>query len=377
MTYTVLYAQSHTLAKLLKFSNLCGIIAFVLMLLIGITSIAIARRKAYEYFYLFHWVFTAAVLVFSWLHDKDNIPFIKASAGIIGGDLLLRVLRVWTSSPWLRGYFDAQLEVIDADWTIVTIPRPKCGLMSNWTPGTHAFLNIPSMGLHQKHPFTIASIPEDGHIRFIVKKQRGFTRSLHQAQSTSMKCLVDGPYGSLQVTRFAKYPDVLLIGAGVGIAFVLPILKSLLVRPSTVQSLTFVWSTNSVTAYDYVHRELRAIYDSHAASGNKLVLTIRTALTGVRAENEVTEIGLADHSPAQSVIMEKKGVYQTEDSIGESSITTHSSRFDVVNLIHELDRDRLAVGVCGPNSLVLDTRRAVSAARGDRDLWLCTEEFEW
>lgn len=361
-----------------------------MLLLIGITSVAMARRRAYEVFFALHWALTLTLLATAWMHNDDACVWVKASGGIIGADLVMRLFRTLTFSSSFTFVSKAKLENINDELVSVTIQRPSHTPLTRWVPGSHAFLNIAAIGVHQRHPFTIASIPEDGFIRFIIKKQKGFTASLHKRESADVHCFVDGSYGSLEMTRFALYPHVLLVGGGVGITFVLPILKSLLIRKNVVQSITFIWTTRQLSTFQYFEKEVRALYESHEAQNSDVVLCIKLFYTGAgdssleeKSSEEISAPTSRGSSSPQLEILEKKGPEYSERHISESTsaLTTEYKRVDLATLLAEesLSKDRLAVGVCGPNHLVLDARRAVAAqlANNNRDIWLYTEEFEW
>lgn len=372
--YCVSYEQNHKLEELKRTSNIFGICAFASMLLIAVTSIAIARRKAYEIFYVCHWLFTITTLVFVWYHDHATNQYVKASAGIILADLFLRLLRVLFTNP----YAEAELAIVNEDLLTVTVPRPRFGPMHSWIPGSHAFLNIPTLsGLHQHHPFTIYSIPEDGHIQFIIKRQAGFTSTLHKRDAGAVRCLVDGSYGSLQTTRFGLYPHVLLIGGGVGITFVMPILRALLLRKNSVQHVSFVWSTNNSSTFSFFERELRAVQNALEASGSKIVLRIRLAFTqGLSASS--SDVGEVSTETPTISASEKSVSVQAKPA---ASFEITRGRVALTELIQEELRhtERLAIGVCGPSHLVLAAKKAVSfeLSRTSQDVFLYSEAFEW
>ncbi|CCG81677.1 Ferric reductase transmembrane component [Taphrina deformans PYCC 5710] len=385
ITYCVGYAKQGKLVQLRRLSNIYGMAAFAAMLLLAVSSISMARRRHYELFYVLHWVFTILTLAFAWFHDSDNIPYVKASAGIIAGDLVLRIIRVLLAAP----YSGAELANINEDLVSLTIPRPRFGPMRTWVPGSHAFLNIPSVtGFHQHHPFTICSIPEDGHIRFVIKKQKGFTDALHKRDVGTVRCLVDGPYGSLEMTRFALFPKVLLIAGGVGITFALPVLRSLLSRKTPPEAITFIWSTNNVSTFKYFEQELRAVQASHEASTSKVELKVKLVFTSrlvsssssINSESEVSaDIGTDQEKwPVTKDLNEK--TYFTETP-SKSLFEYVSGRISLTNTVaEELQHiERLAIGVCGPNKLILDAKNTISAqlASSGKDIFLYTEEFEW
>lgn len=66
----------------------------------------------------------------------------------------------------------AEFTPLPHDTTRITIRNPPI----SWSPGQHVFLSCQGIAPLQNHPFTIASIPEDGKMEFLVKAQSGGTR---------------------------------------------------------------------------------------------------------------------------------------------------------------------------------------------------------
>jgi NAD(P)H-flavin reductase len=48
----------------------------------------------------------------------------------------------------------------------------------SWTPGQHVFLSCHSVVPLQSHPFTVASIPEDGVMELLIKSESGGTKRI-------------------------------------------------------------------------------------------------------------------------------------------------------------------------------------------------------
>ncbi|GAO47780.1 hypothetical protein G7K_1978-t1 [Saitoella complicata NRRL Y-17804] len=157
-----------------------------------------------------------------------------------------------TSSKTLLGN-QAMIEALPGHTTRVTIEAPT---LSSWTPGQHLFLRIPSLGLvdaTQSHPFTIASIPSDKKLTFLIKGKRGFSGRLWKcaaemlppANERKMGAIIDGPYGVSPMVW--AYDTVVLVAGASGVTFTLPILMDLVERArkgrdfSAVRRLHFIW----------------------------------------------------------------------------------------------------------------------------------------
>lgn len=385
VTYIVYYARTGELDSLAETTNIFGEVGFALLILLGLTSIAIARRKMYEAFYVLHVLLTAGVLVLTWLHDDHTIPYVKASIGVIAIDRVMRVSRVWMNSKHFKFVSTGRLEIIDENLMSLIVPRPEFGPLKSWAPGSHAFINIGSIGAHQFHPFTIMSIPEEGALRFIIRKQTGFTSDLHKHEmQRSVKCAIDGPYGSLKTTRFNKYPNVLLIGGGVGITFILPILKSLLYRAHSKQAITFIWTARGQLPFEYFAKELRQVVQRQQENvDSQSTLRVVLHLAGASTDSGSMEMD----EKCQSVVKDEEQadlaskVSETFSSKDKAELRRLQGRMHLGPVISDCttNAESLAIGICGPNSMILEARQLVAKeiTKSKKDIFCYTEEFEW
>ena len=106
----------------------------------------------------------------------------------IGLYLLDRIIRsaryTWNNARPGR----ATLTVLEGGVTKVCIQSKA---IKKWSPGSHVFLSIPTFGIGQSHPATIASVPksDSGKLVFILKGHRGFTSRLHKSAISSSSSL--------------------------------------------------------------------------------------------------------------------------------------------------------------------------------------------
>ena len=113
------------------------------------------------------------------------------------------------------------------------LPRP-------WKirPGDYIYLRCLSMGLPsllESHPFSIAwwdskdsKYGESKKVYLLLSPQYGFTsRLLHRSNhNRPLYMLIDGPYGPM--VQNSHYDTVLLFGNGIGIAALMPFIKSII-----------------------------------------------------------------------------------------------------------------------------------------------------
>jgi predicted ferric reductase len=110
------------------------------------------------------------------------------------------------------------------------------------SPGSHAFLWIPSIRLMETHPFTLIS---NDPAEFLVREYNGFTRELlniaREEPGKVLRCSVDGGYG--QVPNFMNFDRIILIAGGSGATFTFNIALNVLkecAEASTTKSIDFI-----------------------------------------------------------------------------------------------------------------------------------------
>ncbi|KAG7375523.1 NADPH oxidase 4 [Phytophthora pseudosyringae] len=114
-------------------------------------------------------------------------------------------------------------------------------------PGMYVFVNVPKISKFEWHPFTISSAPEDEFLSLHIERSGDWTGELYDrlkgltttdaasgledprygALLAYPTIFVDGPFGS-PAQDYARYRQVVLIGAGVGVTPFASILKSIM-----------------------------------------------------------------------------------------------------------------------------------------------------
>jgi predicted ferric reductase len=164
-----------------------GLAAWVVLVWINISSVAPIRGLSYEIFVLQHLISFALLLGFIFIHTPVEMNvYVWLPVGIFFFDRILRALNVMTRNlnffrpggfygcRRTKGAFTckARFTPLPHDTTRITIRDPPV----TWKPGQHVFLSCHSIVPLQSHPFTIASIPDDRVLEFLVKAETGGTR---------------------------------------------------------------------------------------------------------------------------------------------------------------------------------------------------------
>lgn len=139
-----------------------------------------------------------------------------ATLAIYGLAWLVRVLRTWYNSS-LIGVVGT-LSTHSSSIVELTIPVPS---RLNWSPGQHVFVRFLGLGLHMfsSHPFTVASLKEDGVVRLVFKVHGGITKVLQRRAEgktgEKVRVWVDGPYGGVG-EDISKFERVVFLAGGLG-----------------------------------------------------------------------------------------------------------------------------------------------------------------
>jgi predicted ferric reductase len=198
-----------------------GIIAFYIFVLVMIASHLYKRvsYKIWQYIHVLTYILFAMALyhAFNWGSNTNilwPLYLITVIAIVIGAiyrtQYKLRALK--------RGSFvvkSIKNETHDTFTLHITSEKESqnLGAPISFKAGQFCFLRLDGMKLHARHPFTIASAPNENELRFTIKDSGRFTAQARQL-SPGTKINIDGPFG-----RFKAIPNkkLVFIAGGVGI----------------------------------------------------------------------------------------------------------------------------------------------------------------
>ncbi|EAW08820.1 ferric reductase family protein [Aspergillus clavatus NRRL 1] len=224
-----------------------GFAAWCILTFIVISSAAPVRRLSYELFVLQHLVTFVGFIAAVWLHAPDEVKvWVWMPIGFLVFDRVARY--AWATYANLSIFHPskpkqhslwanrATFTPLPGNVTRVTIENPGVG----WKAGQHVFLTCHSVVPLQSHPFTIASIPEDNKMEFLVRAEKGGTRRFFRYASKHHHILgsgetssaqrprtvfIDGPYGTIR--PLTQFDSVVLLAGGMGATFVIPLLRDI------------------------------------------------------------------------------------------------------------------------------------------------------
>ncbi|KAK4973900.1 hypothetical protein LTR42_005890 [Elasticomyces elasticus] len=263
------------------------------------------------------------------------------------------------------------------------------------SPGSHAFLWIPSIKLIQTHPFTLVS---NDPAEFIVHARDGFTKALFTAAvkcpGKALRAAIEGPYGHMP--NIATTDKLVLIAGGSGVTFAMSLalhwtkqarLHS--PQPSTVE---FVWAVRSRAYLRWFEAELAEL-EAHPAV-NVCIYVTGTSSTDMH--DTAKPVPLRTMLPAhvagryrETLEMDERVENMFSSSLSVDEVNglpspCHYGRPDAgVVLDHAVGgmsrTDRLLVAVSGPAGMLKDARVATGKLMRTNmpTIQLHLEEFGW
>ncbi|GFF24431.1 ferric reductase transmembrane component 3 [Aspergillus udagawae] len=268
-----------------------GFAAWCILTFIVISSAAPIRRLSYELFVLQHLLTFAGFLAAVWLHAPAEVKaWVWTSIGFLVFDRVARY--AWATYANLS-IFHASKSARCSLWANVATFTPLPGNVTRikvenpgvrWKPGQHVFLTCHSIVPLQSHPFTIASIPDDGKMEFLVRAEKGGTRRFFHYASKHHLALVsgetsnaqrprtvfiDGPYGTIRPLR--QFDSVVLLAGGMGATFTIPLLRDIVAgwkteclgnstrRLAATKRIRFVWVIKSRAQLSWFESQIQSV----------------------------------------------------------------------------------------------------------------------
>lgn len=229
-----------------------GVIAWAVLLWITISSMTPIRGWSYEFFVVQHIVSFAVFIGFVYLHIPAEVKhWVWICVGLFFFDRVVRgffylynnlsLLHPAQRKDGTMGKLwalNAELTALPNNTTRVTINNPPI----SWRPGQHVFLSCHALAPMQAHPFTIASLPSDGKMEFLIQSQKGGTRKFYRhAESIGMSLpqtnadltrgsmtsvAIEGPYGRIRPLQ--QFDSVVLLAGSTGATYTMPLLRDLI-----------------------------------------------------------------------------------------------------------------------------------------------------
>jgi NAD(P)H-flavin reductase len=358
-----------------------GIVAWTVLVWMVFSSMSPIRGWSYELFVLQHLVSFAVLTGFVYIHTPVEVHvYIWVPVALWWFDRLIRVLRIlYANISWFhpRQREDGQMSgfwACTADFTPLPHETTRIVIRNppiSWSPGQHVFLSCHSIVPLQSHPFTIASIPEDGTMEFLVKAETGGTRHFFKhaekyhglpasaGKSRTKTVSIEGPYGTLRPLR--QFDSVVLLAGSTGATFTMPLVRDIvqgwkenadtakhaqsLFKPQTgavTRHVRFVWVVKSRGQVEWFAGQLSSIYSDFQALQTdsrhiKLEVTIYVTCDETFTEehktilSKITVSNQSHHGPVEirsqtPSLDEKEKLHDSLDKITELKATNAKSK---------------------------------------------------
>lgn len=385
-----------------------GVVALLAQTWLTFFSIRWLREKYYEVFKATHFVAALIFVVFFFFHCDFRLT---------SWDYFIAAAVLYVSS-WLysqcRIYFEHGLGHT-ARLTLETDDMLRIAIDTNaeWGPGQHVYLRFLSLGFHAftSHPFTICSLPgsvekssKRNQMVFYVKARGGMTGRLasfaRSHPGSSVRVLLDGPYGGMQSRWFGGFDHAVIIGGGAGAGFTLGVAQHYLqqqkLNHARPNKLTLIVSSRDPGLRRWYHDELRAITSSRqlelgdVSSSDGVTetqpnLTVRIHETGPQQPSATGSTTDDEQSPSRPIYQDKSVETQDIRQPG-MDLSVQQGRpdlFDLGRQVTGVEGSSVALVVCGPTSMLHDVGQVAASAQsgimkggaGPSEVWLHQESF--
>ncbi len=288
-----------------------GIAAGSVLAWLVVSSAAPIRGLSYEIFVVQHVISWLGFLVAVYLHvPAENHIWIWLPLGFWVFDRVARAVYLFYANLALfhkntSGFLScrATFEPLDEGHTRITIANPPV----TWKAGQHMFLACHVIAPLSSHPFTIASLPEDGKMEFVVRAKKGATKRFFKYAekvypslpiSTKAKVgrsvLIDGPYARIRPLR--QFDSLVFIAGSTGATFTVPLMRDIIQQwmgtsahspldapPGAVtRKIRFVWVVKKTSSIHWFASHLdKAIQDVETLrnQGHDVALDISVYVT--------------------------------------------------------------------------------------------------
>ena len=253
-----------------------GISALAPLLFLGLHSLPVFRKKAYEFFVLLHIPVAWGFIAMLFWHCNNYLrswSYLYATIAIMAASWIMRLFYLNWMNPfrasWLIGE-ESAITILPENAIKVTIPTQK-----RWKPGQYVYLRMPGIALFGNHPFTIASLCSDDFpseygdeyrdMTLVFRPFGGFTRKVfdtahRKGPYKTYRAFIDGPYGGMQ-RDMASFDQVIFFAGGSGITAIASQLLDLIKRmrdgKATTTSVKVVWALKRPELMEWFKEELR------------------------------------------------------------------------------------------------------------------------
>lgn len=205
-------------------SNLGGVIASTVALVMWVTSFPRFRRKMYEVFFYTHHLYILYIIFYGIHVGVEYMCMIAPGIFLFLVDRHLRFLQSRQHAPLLSARL---LPCAALELNFSKTPSLQ------YNPTSIVFINVPKISKLQWHPFTVISScnMEKDILSVAIKTAGSWSNKLYQELSSSaldhLIVSVEGPYGP-NTSHFLRHDQLVLVCGGSGITPFISIIRDLI-----------------------------------------------------------------------------------------------------------------------------------------------------
>lgn len=189
----------------------------------------------------------------------DDAPVLRWTYVAVGGPGLAFYLYRELLARFFLSLHDYEVDSVrQIDEGLVEVALRPLGRHVTYVPGQFAMVYLEGKDGWHRHPFTIASAPQEGVIRVTVKALGDYTSRLHDLLEPGMPAVIGGPHGRFSHTRGTDRQ--LWVAGGVGVAPFLSWLRALDTHPP--QHVDFFYTSDGEAPFADEIREIAARHDT-------------------------------------------------------------------------------------------------------------------
>lgn len=377
-----------------------GLMAWIALCIISITSIGFIRRRWFELFYYSHALFFVFV-VGALIHASNGPEFLLPGLGLWVIDRAIRFANNFRSV---------------AVKSVTTYPgdlvKLKFDGVKTSAPGQIVWIQIPGVSFFNWHPFTVASAPGSEEATVAIRGLGAYTKKVQSlvdekknaegemmnteemamAQSNAFRMRVDGPYG-VGGTQWGNHPVTILVAGGIGITPGISIATYIINNATkmerqenheTQSHIHLLWIVKASEHIQWFDSELRSLA---ATASNPNIPTTFTVTIHVTGGKPATTPSASSPSPSpmstptEEMLMTKETSGHTPDAENTNTLSVIHGRPDMLQWFADIKNTRpamnAAVSVCGPRPLVDSVRKvAAKTSSVEGTYWVEEEVFE-
>jgi predicted ferric reductase len=358
-----------------------GLMAWISLAVIFLTSLSIVRRRGFEIFYYAHFLF----LVFlggALYHASKGPEFLLPGAILWAIDRIIR---------FIHNFRTITIKSITHYPGDVT--KFKFEGIKTTYPNQMAWIQIPSVSFFNWHPYTIASAPGHQTGTIAIRGLGGYSKrvlalsgarveteedkakettliSVPIHETASVKMGIDGPYG-IDHLQWSRYSVIVLVAGGIGITPGISIASHIVnlakasSSPGSSRHIHLLWSIKYIQHTLWFEEELAALAALAADPALPVTLDVDIHVTGLG-----TNVSRGDPGKKEEVI----GTGHTYQGPG----TICPGRPQLLPWFQKIKEMRpgldAAVSICGPKGIADGARKAAASVSWEKSLFHVDEE---